>query len=114
MNTELILMQLTKLAPKLESWARTQAVSLNGAEMIKLQDIHQQLYGQTFKSGCRACVNEGLTRLWKWYSENSAAEQAAAAEIAAEFEVETEPIVRVPAHGVKKRGPKNGSKKPKK
>lgn len=68
MNKELILLQLSKFEYRLEQWARTQTIFLNGAETFKLQDIHTQIFGQSFKSNCPACVEEALTRLWNWYN----------------------------------------------
>ncbi len=115
MNTDLIFTQLQKCEYRLEGWAKTQSIQLNAAESIKLQDIHQQLFGSSYKSSCRACVNEALTRLWKWYSAEKKAQDAALAEIAAEFEigegVEPEVIETIPATGVKKRGRKTKTKK---
>jgi len=68
MNKELILLQLSKFEHRLEQWARTQTIALNGAETYKLQDIHTQIFGQSFKGTCKACISEALTRLWNWYN----------------------------------------------
>lgn len=69
MNKELILLQLSKFEHRLEQWARTQTIALNGAETYKLQDIHTQIFGQSFKGTCKACISEALTRLWNWYNQ---------------------------------------------
>ena len=68
MNKDLILLQLSKFEPRLEQWARTQTINLNAAETYKLQDIHTQIFGQSFKGTCKACISEALTRLWNWYN----------------------------------------------
>lgn len=68
MNKELILLQLSKFEHRLEQWARTQTIALNGAETYKLQDIHTQIFGQSFKGTCKAYISEALTRLWNWYN----------------------------------------------
>ena len=68
MNKELILLQLGKFEPRLEQWARTQTIHLTAADTYKLQGIHTDIFGQSFKGTCKACISEALTRLWNWYN----------------------------------------------